>query len=146
MYHHYLEPLLHLTYRLQGKIYNRFTSKHLSLLCIFLFTLLHIIYPSQAASDNPANKFINNLFNSSGMWMWMCWNCDFKQCDVVYGWIWMLMSMFLMNIVIVYGFACWCEWMCWIWMRIWIWINCIYGFTGFIIPVVLVVLCLCKKN
>jgi hypothetical protein len=24
---------------------------------------------------------------------------DFKQCDVVYGWIWMLMSMFLMNIV-----------------------------------------------
>jgi hypothetical protein len=24
----------------------------------------------------------------------------------VYGWIWMLMSMFLMNIVIVYVFAC----------------------------------------
>jgi hypothetical protein len=31
---------------------------------------------------------------------------DFRQCDVVYGWIWMLMSMFLMNIVNVYGFVC----------------------------------------
>jgi hypothetical protein len=61
---------------------------------------------------------------------------DLKQCDVVYGWIWMLISMFLwiceclnldvdvnvsMNIVIVYGFACWCEWMCWICMCLWMW-------------------------
>jgi hypothetical protein len=49
---------------------------------------------------------------------------DLKQCDVVYGWIWMLMPMFLwlceflnmdfdvnvsINIVIVYGFVCCCE-------------------------------------
>jgi hypothetical protein len=59
-----------------------------------------------------------SLVVSVDVWMRMCWNCDFKQCVVVYGWIWMLMSMFLMN---VYGIAYWCEWMCWIWM----WINCV---------------------
>jgi hypothetical protein len=41
-------------------------SKLFTLLCIFLSTLLLILYPSLAASDNPANDFVNNLFNSSG--------------------------------------------------------------------------------
>jgi hypothetical protein len=41
-------------------------SKLFTFLCTFLSTLLVIIYPSQAASDDLANDFINNLFNSSG--------------------------------------------------------------------------------
>jgi hypothetical protein len=40
------------------------TSKYFTLLCIFLSTLLLIIYPLQAASDKPATQFINNMFNS----------------------------------------------------------------------------------
>jgi hypothetical protein len=44
-----------------GSLSNFFT-----LLCTFLSTLLLILYPSQVASDNPTNDFINNLFNSSG--------------------------------------------------------------------------------
>jgi hypothetical protein len=32
----------------------------------FLSTLLLILYPSQPASDDSGNDFINNLFNSSG--------------------------------------------------------------------------------
>jgi hypothetical protein len=47
-------------------MHSRFTSKLFTLLCIFLSTLLLILYPSQAASDESANDFINNLFNSSG--------------------------------------------------------------------------------
>jgi hypothetical protein len=42
------------------------TSKYFTLLCIFLSTLLLIIYPLQAASDKLATQFINNMFNSSG--------------------------------------------------------------------------------
>jgi hypothetical protein len=42
-----------------GSLYKLFT-----LLCTFLSTLLLILYPSQAPYD-PANDFINNLFNSS---------------------------------------------------------------------------------
>jgi hypothetical protein len=41
-------------------------SKHFTLVCTFLSTLLLIIYPSQPASNNLANEFLNNLFNSSG--------------------------------------------------------------------------------
>jgi hypothetical protein len=48
------------------KIHSRFTSKHFTLLCIFLSTLLLIVYPSQEALDDPINEFVNNLFNSSG--------------------------------------------------------------------------------
>jgi hypothetical protein len=48
-----------------GKIHNRFAFKHFTLLCIFLSTLLLIVYPLQAASDDPTNEFINILCNSS---------------------------------------------------------------------------------
>jgi hypothetical protein len=41
-------------------------SKLFTLLCNFLSTLSLIIYPSQLASDELANDFINNLFNSPG--------------------------------------------------------------------------------
>jgi hypothetical protein len=50
----------------EGKCTTGSLSKLFTLLCIFLSTLLLILYPSQAASDNPSNDFINNLFNSSG--------------------------------------------------------------------------------
>jgi hypothetical protein len=66
MYHRHLVPLLHQTYRHRGKIHSSFTSKLFTLLYIFLSTLLLIIYHSQAASDNLANEFVNNLFNNSG--------------------------------------------------------------------------------
>jgi hypothetical protein len=36
------------------------------LVCTFLSTLLLILYPLQPASNDPANEFLNNLFNSSG--------------------------------------------------------------------------------
>jgi hypothetical protein len=41
-------------------------SKLFTLLCIFVSTLLLILYPSLVALDNLANDFVNNLFNSSG--------------------------------------------------------------------------------
>jgi hypothetical protein len=41
-------------------------SKLFTLFCTFLSTLLLIIYPSQPASDDPENDFVNNLFNTSG--------------------------------------------------------------------------------
>jgi hypothetical protein len=41
-------------------------SKHFTLFCTFLSTLLLILYPSQPASNDPAIEFLNNLFNSSG--------------------------------------------------------------------------------
>jgi hypothetical protein len=47
-------------------MHSRFTSKLFTLLCTFLSTLLLIIYPSHAALDDPANDFVNNLFNSVG--------------------------------------------------------------------------------
>jgi hypothetical protein len=40
-------------------------SKLFTLLYNFLSTLLLILYPSQVPLDDPANDFINNLFNSS---------------------------------------------------------------------------------
>jgi hypothetical protein len=48
-----------------GKCIADSLSKLFTLLCIFLSTLLLILYPSQAASDDSTNDFINNLFNSS---------------------------------------------------------------------------------
>jgi hypothetical protein len=36
-----------------------------TLVYTFVSTLLLILYPLQAASDGPANDFVNNLFNSS---------------------------------------------------------------------------------
>jgi hypothetical protein len=39
-------------------------SKLFTLLYTFLSTLLLIIYHSQAASDDPINDFVNNLFNN----------------------------------------------------------------------------------
>jgi hypothetical protein len=65
MYHRHLVPL-HQTYRCRGKMNSRFTSKLFTSLCIFLSTLLLIIYPSQEASDDLANDLVNNLINSSG--------------------------------------------------------------------------------
>jgi hypothetical protein len=51
-------------------MYLRCTTDSLSklfiLLCTFLSTLLLILYPSQAALDDPAYDFVNNLFISSG--------------------------------------------------------------------------------
>jgi preprotein translocase subunit SecY len=41
-------------------------SKLFTLFCIFVYTLLLIIYPSHAASDDPVKDFGNNLFNSFG--------------------------------------------------------------------------------
>jgi hypothetical protein len=41
-------------------------SKLFTLLCTFHNILLLILYSSQAPSDDPANDFVNNLFNSSG--------------------------------------------------------------------------------
>jgi hypothetical protein len=41
-------------------------SKLFTLVCIFLSTLLLILYPSQLASNDSANEFLNNLFNSFG--------------------------------------------------------------------------------
>jgi hypothetical protein len=41
-------------------------SKHFTLVCTFLSTLLLILYPSQPALNDPTNDFLNNLFNSSG--------------------------------------------------------------------------------
>jgi dolichyl-phosphate-mannose--protein O-mannosyl transferase len=49
-----------------GEMHNRFTYKLFILLYTFLSTLLLILHPSQVASDNPTNDFVNNLFNSSG--------------------------------------------------------------------------------
>jgi hypothetical protein len=49
-----------------GKCPTSSLAKLFTLLCTFLSTLLLIVYPSQAASDDSANYFINNLFNSSG--------------------------------------------------------------------------------
>jgi hypothetical protein len=40
-------------------------SKLFTLFYTFLSTLLLILYPSQVASNDPANNFVNNLFNSS---------------------------------------------------------------------------------
>jgi hypothetical protein len=60
-----LVPLLHQTYRHRGKIHNRFISKHFYFVLYLSIYSLLIVYPSQAASDDPANQFINNLFNSS---------------------------------------------------------------------------------
>jgi hypothetical protein len=48
-----------------GKCITGSLSKLITLLSIFLSTLLLILYPSQVSSDDPANDFINNLFNSS---------------------------------------------------------------------------------
>jgi hypothetical protein len=39
--------------------------KLFTLVYTFLSTLLLILYPSQLASNNPANEFLNILFNSS---------------------------------------------------------------------------------
>jgi hypothetical protein len=41
-------------------------SKLFTLIYTFLSTLLLILYPSQVASDDLTNDFINNHFNSSG--------------------------------------------------------------------------------
>jgi hypothetical protein len=41
-------------------------SKLFTLICTFHNILLLILYSSQAPSDEPANDFVNNLFNSSG--------------------------------------------------------------------------------
>jgi hypothetical protein len=41
-------------------------SKYFTLVCTFLSTLLLILYHSQLASNDLANEFLNNLFNSSG--------------------------------------------------------------------------------
>jgi hypothetical protein len=123
-YHYRWVPLLHQTYRRQVKIHSRFTSKHLTLLYIFLSTLLLIIYPSQVAcSDDPANNFFNNLFNSSGGGSNVgdgskrrcesVFNLDLYGCDVVNG-------CDVMNIMILYGFACLNE--C-------VGFGCVYGCT-----------------
>jgi hypothetical protein len=50
----------------KGKCTAGSLSKLFTLLCTILSTLLLILYPSQAASDDLANDFINNMFNSSG--------------------------------------------------------------------------------
>jgi hypothetical protein len=50
----------------RGKCESDSFYKLFTLLCTFLSTLLLILYPSQAASDDPVNDFINNLFNSFG--------------------------------------------------------------------------------
>jgi hypothetical protein len=50
----------------RGKYTACSLSKPFTLLCIFLSTLLLILYPLQVPSDDPANDFVNNLFNSSG--------------------------------------------------------------------------------
>jgi hypothetical protein len=47
-------------------MHSKFIFKLFTLLYTFLSTLLLILYPSQTASDDPVNDFINNLFNSSG--------------------------------------------------------------------------------
>jgi hypothetical protein len=44
-----------------GSFFKLFT-----LVCTFLSTLLLILYPSQPASNDPTNEFLNNLFNSFG--------------------------------------------------------------------------------
>jgi hypothetical protein len=49
-----------------GKCTTSSLSKFFTLLCTFLSTLLLILYPSQVASDDLVNDFINNLFNRSG--------------------------------------------------------------------------------
>jgi hypothetical protein len=49
-----------------GKYTTDSLSKLFTLLCTFLSTLLLILYLSHVASDDPANDFINNLFNSFG--------------------------------------------------------------------------------
>jgi hypothetical protein len=36
-----------------------------TLVCTILSILLLILYPSQPASNDPANEFLNNLFNST---------------------------------------------------------------------------------
>jgi hypothetical protein len=48
-----------------GKCTTGSLSKLFTLLCTFLSTLLLILYPLQVASGDPANDFINNLFNRS---------------------------------------------------------------------------------
>jgi hypothetical protein len=58
--------LLHQTYQRSGKCTSGSLSKLFILLYNFISTLLLIIYPSQVPSDDPANDFVNNLFNSSG--------------------------------------------------------------------------------
>jgi hypothetical protein len=58
---------LHQTNQHLGEIHNGFTSNNCTLHCIFVSILLFIVYPSQAASDDPTTKFINNLFGGSGV-------------------------------------------------------------------------------
>jgi hypothetical protein len=62
----HLVPLLHQTYQRREKIHSKFAYKLFTLLCIFLSTLILIVYPLQAALNDMENEFINNLFNSSG--------------------------------------------------------------------------------
>jgi hypothetical protein len=40
-------------------------SKLFTLVCTFLSTLLLTLYPLQPVLNDPANEFLNNLFNSS---------------------------------------------------------------------------------
>jgi hypothetical protein len=134
--------LIHQTYRRHEKIHNRLASKYFTLFYIFFSTLLLIVYPSQAAWDDPATQFINYLFNSSGgglndgdpcLYAWVCRCLDLCQvgcgwmnyvhfdmrmfeygceCDIVYGYV--------MN-YIVYGYvmkySVWiCDELCCVWM------------------------------
>jgi hypothetical protein len=64
-YRRQLVSLLHQTYRRRGNFTTGSLSKFFTLLYTFLSTLLLILYPSQPASDDSGNDFINNLFNSS---------------------------------------------------------------------------------
>jgi hypothetical protein len=49
-----------------GKCTTGSHSKLFTFLYTLLSILLLILYPSQPASDDPGNNFVNNLFNSSG--------------------------------------------------------------------------------
>jgi hypothetical protein len=129
-------------------------SKLFTLLCTFLSTLLLIIYPSQATSDDPTNDFINNLFNSSrggstnvdpwysskgrltgvDPWYYKALISACVHFRLVWTWscLWMLCCVYMDEIKIVMF-----EWICWI---LWclnecVGFGCIYGCT---------VYCVCK--
>jgi hypothetical protein len=95
-----------------GEIHRRFASKYFTLLCIFLYTLLLIVYHSQSISSTTSSiapeeartatildskRRCENVFNlklHGYIWCDVVYGCDVvNECDVI-------------NIVILYGFAC----------------------------------------